>query len=199
VLGFGSVAEFPLAEFGTPPPPLSVVLPAVAAGQLSAPAVALQAGRLIDLPAAGLAFAAPAIVTVSGRLTSLPPVALSLQQPTPVISFGRLIGLPVVAFDLSSGTLIARAGRIFNLANSFTLESDAGSLAEGALAEFSLGEGAPTLTTYERPVRLRLDFSTLALQAGRNVDLTNVAITFNAPVPEISARRRKLRIHAIAS
>jgi hypothetical protein len=199
VLGFGSVAEFPLAEFGTPPPPLSVVLPALAVGQLSAPVLALQAGRLVDLPAAGLEFAVTAIATRSGRLASLPPVALLLQQLTPAAAFGRSVGLPAVAIELSYGTLIARIGRSFNLASTFTVESDAGALAEGALAEFALGEGPPTITTYERPVRLLLGFSTLALQAGRNVDLTKVTITLNASVPEVSARRRKLRIHAIAS
>jgi hypothetical protein len=198
MLGFGALGEFPLADFGTPPPPKSVSLPAVSlAADFSA--VAFRGGRNVALGAVNLTFASPALAVSAGRLLGLPRADIVLTPQRVTVLAGRSLAMPKISLTFAFGPLRLQSGRIFNLANTIAKASDAGALGEGALGEFALAEGKSLTQTYSLPVQLRFAAAAAGIQAGRNVSLTAPDVTFTTPVPEIDARRRKLRVLAIAS
>ena len=199
MLGFGALGEFPLADFGTPPPPVAIDLPVVAL-ELSPPPIGMRAGRNIDLPAVAISVQAPPIAVRPGKNFDLPLVAVTLSAPVPNIGFGKAFGLPPVALSFSAPAINTQSGRIINLANAFIVTTEIGCLGEGALGEFALGgDGDPVSTTYTRPVHLRIAAPPAAVRAGKNFDLPSIGLSFSVPPPEADARPRRIRINAIAS
>lgn len=198
MLGFGALGEFPLADFGTPPAPTSVSLPAVAF-TVSITATGARGGRNIGLAAVGFEFASPALAARAGKQIGLPAPNIAFFHTKIGVLAGRSLGLPKAAVVFKFGPIRPQTGRIFNLANTVVRSSDAGAFGEGALAEFAIGEGGVIEQEYSLPVQFRFAAFAAGLQAGRNIDLTAPDISFTSPVPEIDARRRKLRVLAIAS
>lgn len=161
--------------------------------------IGLRAGKNIDLTAPVMAVSMPPIGIQPGKLISLPALDVVWGALALVPSPGKSFGLPALDIVLRYGTFRVETGRIFNLANTVYVTSDVGCLGEGALGEFAIGEGEPLAQEFTEPVRLRFSLFAAGLQAGRNLDLTAPDISFNAPVPEVSARHRKLRVLAITS
>lgn len=162
-------------------------------------AIGLQAGRNIDLVAPAITVATPVVGVQPGKLIGLPALDVLWDARPLIPSPGKYLSLPPLSIAYRYGTLRIETGRIFNLANTVYVTSDVGALADGALGEFAIGEGEPVSQEFSRPVEFRFSLYAAGVQAGRNLDLTAPDITFHAPVPEIAARHRKLRVLAIAS
>lgn len=162
-------------------------------------AIGLRAGKNIDLVAPAITVAAPVVGVQPGKLIGLPALDVLWDAQPLIPSPGKSFGLPSLHVALSYGTLRIETGRIFNLANTIFVTTDVGALLDGALGEFALGEGDLLTQETTRPVEFRFSLYAAGVQAGRNIDLTAPDIAFNAPVPEIAARHRKLRVLAIAS
>jgi hypothetical protein len=195
VLGFGPLAERALADVEYSPG-TNVTLPALYL-TLASSTLASRAGRNIGLSPTAITAASTSIALRAGRNVELPNVVLSIARPAVGILAGRYLGLPAKAIATSCGTLIARTGRIFNLANTLTVETDIGALGEAALGEFASGEGPGTLAEYTIAYRIRLKPTAVQTLSGRNLPLTATALTASAPVPEIYARHRKVKVQAI--
>lgn len=199
MLGFGALGEFPLADFGTPPPPVSVALPSVAI-IASTTVPTLRAGKSLNAPPVTVTFASLVPAVQSGKHFDIPIVALTFSAPIGGVLAGRSIGLPSVLFGYISSDTDVQTGRILNLANTFTVVTDGlGSLGEGALGEFALGDGNSVSATYTRPIRLKLLAPPAAAKTGKNFGHPPIAISFAIPAPEADARLRHIRINAIAS
>jgi len=198
MLGFGALGEFPLADFGTTDPGKYLSLPPV---QISAAVatVGFRGGRNLDLSRAEFTSVFPAIGIRPGKQLNLPNVTFSASAKLIAPLPGKSISLPPKALGFVFGTVDIQTGRIFNLADTFTITTEIGSLGEGALGEFVTGEGAPTSIEYTRPVQLRLTPHPLGVLPGKNLDLSTLNIVFGAPPIEIDARGRRIRINAIAS
>lgn len=199
MLGFGALSEFPLAELGSPPPPVSISLPYVTLS-LTAPSAKARPGKNFDGRPVSISFVAQVPAALAGKNFDAPPITLSYSAPTPNIGFGKHIGLPSVSIDYVVSDADVQTGRVLNLANTFTVVTDGfGSLAEGALGEFALGDGGSVSVTFIRPVRVKLTAKKPNLRAGKNFDFSPVQISLTAPVPEADSRTHPIRINAIAS
>lgn len=198
MLGFGALGEFAVADFGTPPPPVGVVLPAVSiAFTVRTPFQA--AGKSFSAPIEHIALAALAGATITGRLIGLPASPLTAMLPLPKSLPGKLIGLPTSAVGFTGLLPNLQTGRIISLADTVTLFADVGALAGGALGEFALGDGESIGATFEIPVRLKFVAQSVAAQSGKNFAVPLIPIAIQAPLPEPDARSRAIRINVIAS
>jgi len=199
MLGFGALGELPLADDGFTGAATSVALPAVALS-LVAPALGVQTGKNINLPPWPFALAAPALGVQTGKHINLPPPSFALAAPPIFISISANISLPVVPFGLTAPPIFVASGLTINLCNTFDVTYESGALGEEALGDFALGGGGdPFTVTYSVPVRLFLNAPALGVQAGKNVGLPPLPFTLTPKVPEIGARRRKLKSQAVAS
>lgn len=198
MLGFGALGEFPLADFGTPPPPVAVFLPAVNLA-LAIKTGAVAAGKAFGAPTAHLTWTSIVAGTLTGRLVGLPPAPLAFGAPLPKPLPGKLIGLPPFRIGFLALDPNSQTGRIISLTDTVLVVGDVGTLAGSALGEFALLEGDPIVATFEIPARLFLDVKTAAIRTGKNIPVPVVEIAFATPPPEADSRLRPIRINAIAS
>ncbi|MGB3387395.1 MAG: hypothetical protein WBA88_05370 [Pseudaminobacter sp.] len=162
-------------------------------------AIGLRAGKNVNLTAPEIVVSLPSIGIQPGKWIGLPAIDTLFDARLIIPSPGKYLNLPPLNVVSSYGTFRIETGRIFNLANTFSVTTDGGALCDGALGEFALGEGDQLTQEFSRPVLFQFSLFAAGLQAGRNINLSAPDISFNAPVPEVAARHRKLRVHAIAS
>lgn len=156
-------------------------------------------GKNINLAAVPINVAVPKVGTSFGKHFDLPRTLINGSIPPIKVLPGKIFSLPKLSISSTYGPVIARTGRIFNLANEFSRGFDVGNIAEGALGEFALGEGTTATVNYSVPIHLQMTYGPLKIFPGKNIPLHQVPITVDIPVPEIHARRRKLRTTAISS
>jgi hypothetical protein len=196
MLGFGALGEFPLADFDTPPAPVSIALPPVALSLALVDGAAVRAGKNFNAPTTPIAFAKLTPRALPGKNVNAPIVAIVLGAPLPKPLPGKSVGLP--PFALSFDTLLPalQTGRVINLANTFAVTTEIECLGELPCGDFA---SDPVTTTFVRPYRIAIDIQTPAVLAGKNFTAPIVPITVQAPPPETDARSRHIRINAIAS
>lgn len=156
-------------------------------------------GKNIDLVAVPINVTVPKVGTSFGKHFNLPKALITGSIPPIKVLPGKIFSLPKLSISLTYGPIVSRTGRIFNLANEFSRGFNVGSASEGALGEFALGEGSSTTVNYSVPIHLQLSYGSMKIFPGKNIPLHQVPIEVNVPVPEIHARRRKLRTTAISS
>lgn len=200
-LGFGSLGEGALGELTGNAETLISVGTSPPIG-VTALAPSINTGTSVDIPATTVGMIANEPIIQVGTLIDVPAATIAMSQPNPeimrsvnlLLSAPAIIGVSGVLPIIYNGALVDQPSRQDNYVSHLGGEGD------GALGEFSIGEG-PEKTVYSAPraPRFRIMVQPPMIVAGSIVDVPAATIGIQALMPEIDSRQRKLRLMAIAS
>lgn len=136
----------------------------------------------------------------TGVLVDAPSMSIGTRMnvPTDVTHSVNLL-VPSMVFGFAMNKPDFGGGAVIDVSNTVVTVSYAGGIGDSSIGEFSIGEGPPLALTTKETMRIRFAMNTATVQAGKLVDASPVSIFMAMRSPEIGARRRKLRVSAIAS
>jgi hypothetical protein len=171
----------------------------VASLTVTAPAAFETSGASQFPPAAGVTVTAPAALAAAGKSVFAPANAITLAAPTAIVAISARIYPPAALLNLAAPVARALAGNYIDASNSVIIEADGGTVAGEPVATFPVADGDLDFVTIKVPPTLVLLAPVAAVYAGKAVFPPSAALTLTSPAAEIRARRRKLRLMAIAS
>jgi hypothetical protein len=189
----GAVVSAPSVEISA-----TVTVPGlVAAASMGAPR--LDAGVLITIPAKAVSAAIVAPSVAAGKQVAVPAKNSAVTLPTPVVAIGLRIlpGPLLVTATLPAPQILG--GNYIEASNTITMQTPYGEIASSSIAEFAIGEGAPSSRIVKRSILVIASFQPPFITAGKSVTPPTIQVTAALGRPEIDSRRRKLRVLAIAS
>lgn len=167
MLGFGALGEFPLADFGTTAPSVSVSLPTVDL-LLDMLAPTLRAGKNFDAPLVNVVVSTLVPTIGFGKSFDAPLIALTMEDPVPAALTGKHFDAPSIAMGVATFGPALRAGKNF----------------DGPTAEMLLDAPVPASLAgkhFDAPlVALSLAAPDVMISFGKNVNLPSVLIGYYA-------------------
>lgn len=200
MLGFSTVGELPVADDGSSLGGVDVnlSLPAAALG-LQAAIAALAVGKNVDLIAASAGVVTTVFDVLAGKRLDLAPTILESTPPALFVGISAHARLPAISTALQATSVVILPGTLLNLTSNRSVVTNIGAVAEGTIGEFAPGEGITIEYAVQSAPFAILQAVNVTIMPGKNLDLSSADISLSASVPEIAARRRKLKVQSILS
>lgn len=180
----------------------NIALPAPERITLTTPIPAVSGGASPQLPAPsriGLA-ASPLGIFGGGMIDTPTPPRISLSSPVLQILQSANIWFPAPPrIALQSPPLFIGGGANIIFDTEIQIITNGGGISEGAIGEFSIGEGEASIISFRGPPRISLESHAVEIQGGAIIDVPYATIRLSSPILEIESRSRRLRVLVIAS
>jgi hypothetical protein len=189
-------------------------------GELSIGERPIAVGAEVSIPAVGVTVTAETPAVASGGSAQVPAAAIVVAAPTPQLSVN--ISAPSAAITVSAATpnisansvrvpaseivVAAFAPRIaigaaVHVSNTVQVTGTTGSIGDHSIGEFAIGGGElrGDDVFIQRPALIILQAAEPSVRAGKRIDVLTRNLAIAAVIPEIDARKRGVKIQAIAS
>lgn len=166
---------------------------------VSVPEAMAFGGGFVLAPKASIGISAPAARVVGGTAIFAPSAAITVHAPSAGISISAKAHALLITIDVSSPAATILGGKFIDASNTEVITVDGGQVAGDTVAEYPVADGSIESTTIKIPLRIIIGSSAAEIRAGASIFPPPSVISIFARNAEIAARRRKIRILAIAS
>lgn len=177
----------------------TVTAPARPVIAVTAPLADILAGGAIGAGLSTINVTAPLAAVTAGKSVFAPVATIGVNAPVAVVAIGLRLLPPVATIAISAPAAVAVGGNFIEASNDLVITISGGEVAGAAVAEFSVTDGPAEVFARKVPPTIVVGLPPAFVFAGASVFAPTANIAVSAPLADINARRRKLRLMAIAS
>lgn len=177
----------------------TVAAPAPSAVTLTAPEAFVIAGGVTFAGTVTVTVTAPTAAVYAGKSVAPPTAAVTITAPTAAIAISATIPAPVAGITITAPEARAVGGFFIDASNDLSITVNGGMVAGDSVAEYPVADGHEDTVVLKVPPRIVILTPAAAILAGASVFAPTNVISLMPRIAEINARRRKLRLMAIAS
>ncbi len=164
----------------------------------SAPSIQADAAR-ISPSAAAVAVTPRVPLVASGKVVTTTSRAVTVTVSAPMVTAGKSISPPTAQVAVAAVRASIVGGNYVDARNTILMSTPYGEIGSVSIGQFAIGEGETSTRTVLRSPLVIVATAAPLITAGKSVSPTARTVVVSSARAEIGARRRPLRVLAIAS